>query len=416
MFQPLSLYIGLRYTRAKKRNHFISFISLISMLGIALGIAVLITVLSVMNGFDYEIHNHIFNMTNQVTVTDLSGLTTDWNQLANKVKTVKEVTGVAPFVSGQGMLSNDGMVQGIMLSGVSPTRESQVSKIQTKMVQGKLTNLTSGSFGIILGQETADNLHVKIGDKITIITPKATLTPIGILPRFKRFTVAGIFHVGGGFGYDSSLALINLHDAQKLLQMGTAVTGLRVKVDNLYAAPKVANELMQRLPENYSVSNWTQQYGAYFKAITMEKTMMFIILLFIIAVAAFNLVSGLVMTVTDKQADIAILRTLGASPRTIMTIFIIQGAVIGLVGTLIGVIGGIILALNAPAIVAGIEHTFHTQFISASVYFIDYLPSRLDWHYVINVSGAALIMSLLATIYPAWRAAKTQPAEALRYE
>ncbi len=416
MFQPLALYIGLRYTRAKKRNHFISFISLISMLGIALGVAILITVLSVMNGFDYEIHNQIFGMTNQVTVTDMQGSIANWHELSKKISSAKDVIASAPFVSSQGMLANKGLVHGIMIVGVIPKLESGVSKIYEKMTIGKFTDLRAGGFGIILGDDAADNLNVSVGDKVTLITPKATLTPIGVLPRFKRFKVIGIFHVGSGFGYDSSLAFINLNDAQKLFELGNNISGLRIKVKNLYAAPKVADELNNMLPEHFSVTNWTQQYGAYFKAISMEKTMMFIILLFIIAIAAFNLVSGLVMTVTDKQADIAILRTLGASPKIIMAIFIIQGTIIGIVGTFIGVIGGIILALNAPEIIAAIEHTFHTHFISASIYFIDYLPSRLDWHYVLNVSAAALIMCLLATIYPSLKAAKTQPAEALRYE
>ncbi len=416
MFRPLAVYIGLRYTRAKKRNHFISIISLISMLGIALGVAILITVLSVMNGFDYEIHNHIFNMTNQVTITDASGIMNNWQQLSHEVKTAKDVVAVAPFVDRQGMLANAGMVQGVMISGILPQYEKNVSKLGDKMLEGSMSALKPGGFGIIIGQELADNLELSIGDHVTIITPEATLTPIGVLPRFKRFKVVGIFRVGGGFGYDSSLALIHLNDAQKLFQLGTAAGGLRLKISKLYAAPKVSDELIKKLPERFVVSNWTEQYAPYFKAISMEKTMMFIILLFIIAVAAFNLVSSLVMTVTDKQADIAILRTLGASPKTIMAIFIVQGSIIGIIGTLLGVIGGIILALNAPQIVAGIEHTFHTKFISASIYFIDYLPSRLDWWNVLHVSLAALIMSLLATIYPAWQAAKTQPAEALRYE
>jgi lipoprotein-releasing system permease protein len=416
MFRPLAIYIGLRYTRAKKRNHFISIISLISMLGIALGVAVLITVLSVMNGFDYEIHNHIFNMTNQVTITDASGVMRNWQQLGQKVKKTIDVVAVAPFIDRQGMLANAGMVQGVMISGILPEYEKNVSKLGDKIVEGSMSALKPGAFGIVIGQTLADNLQLNMDDYVTIIAPEATLTPIGVLPRFKRFKVVGIFRAGGAFGYDSSLALIHLNDAQKLFQLGTAVGGLRLKISKLYAAPKVSNELMKELPERYVVSNWTEQFATYFKAISMEKTMMFIILLFIIAVAAFNLVSSLVMTVTDKQADIAILRTLGASPKTIMSIFIVQGLIIGIIGTLLGVIGGIILALNAPAIVAAIEHTFHTQFISASIYFIDYLPSRLDWWNVLHVSLAALIMSLLATIYPAWHAARTQPAEALRYE
>ena len=416
MFRPFSLYIGLRYTRAKKHNHYISFISLFSILGIALGIAVLITVLSVMNGFDYEIHNHIFNMANQVTVSDVSNIVTDWPELSKKITALKNVEAAAPFISEQGMLTNAGVTSGVMISGILPQLETRVSKIGDKMVAGHITALKPGAFGIILGQELADNLQLSIGDRVVLVTPKATQTPIGVLPRFKRFNVVGIFQIGGGFGFDSSLALIHLNDAQKLFQLRDGINGLRLRVSNLYIAPKVSDELIKMLPERYIVTNWTQQYGQYFKAISMEKTMMFVILLFIIAVAAFNLVSGLVMTVTYKQADIAILRTLGASPKTILTIFVVQGSIIGVIGTLLGVIGGIILALNAPQIVASIEHTFNTQFISASVYFIDYLPSRLDWWNVLHVSMAALAMSLLATIYPAWKAARTQPAEALRYE
>lgn len=416
MFRPLSLYIGLRYTRAKKRNHFISFISLISMFGIALGVAVLITVLSVMNGFDYQIHKQLFSMSSQVTVGDVSGSVANWQDLSKKVATAKDVVSVAPFVSGQGMLTSAGVVRGVMLTGILPKEQAGVSIIGTKMVQGSMSALKSGRFGIVLGQTLALNLSLSVGDKVILITPKTTLTPIGIMPRFKRFKVVGVFHVGGGAGYDTSVAFINLNDAQKLMQLGNNVSGLRLKVNKLYAAPKVSDELIQMLPERNIVTNWTQQYSTYFKAIRMEKTTMFIVLLFIIAIAAFNLVSSLIMAVTDKQADIAILRTLGASPRTIMSIFMIQGSIIGIIGTLIGVVGGVLLAINAPTLVAWIEHTFHTQFISASIYFIDYLPSRLNWWNVLHVGLTALAMSLVATIYPAWKASKTQPAEALRYE
>ncbi len=315
------------------------------------------------------------------------------------------------------MLSHQGTVQGIMLTGILPKQETTVSTIGKHMVQGSMNALTSGSFGIVIGQTLAVNLGATVGDKITLITPKATATPIGVMPRFKRFKVVGVFRLGdGAFGYDSGVVFTNLHDAQKLMQMGDNISGIRVKVDNLYAAPQVASKLMQELPERYQVSNWTQQYATYFQAISMEKTMMFVILLFIIAVAAFNLISSLVMTVTDKQADIAILRTLGAKPRTIMAIFMIQGSIIGFLGTIIGVIGGILLAIYAPNIVNFIEHTFHTQFISASIYFINYLPSKLELSNVLHVGLAAFGMSLLATIYPAWKASKTQPAEALRYE
>ena len=390
---------------------------MVSMIGIALGVAVLITVLSVMNGFDYQIHKHLFNISNQVTVGDISGSLANWQKLNKQVTQTKGVVASAPYVSGQGMLSNQGTVQGIMLTGVLPKQEATVSTLGKHVIEGSMNALTPGSFGIVLGQTLALNLGATVGDKVTLITPQTTATPIGVMPRFKRFKVVGIFRLGdGAFGYDSSVVFMNLHDAQKLLQLGDNVSGLRLKVDNLYAAPQVASALMQKLPERYQVSNWTQQYATYFQAISMEKTMMFVILLFIIAVAAFNLISSLVMTVTDKQADIAILRTLGAKPRTIMAIFMIQGSIIGFLGTIIGVIGGILLALYAPNIVNFIEHTFHTQFISASIYFINYLPSKLELSNVLHVGFAAFGMSLLATIYPAWKASKTQPAEALRYE
>jgi lipoprotein-releasing system permease protein len=416
MFLPVALYIGLRYTRAKRRNHFISFISLISMLGIALGIAVLITVLSVMNGFDYEIHKYLFNISNQVMISNPGGRINNWEVITKKIDQVKNVVSYAPNITMQGMLANEGLAQGIIVNGVLPEKESKVSIVGDKMLLGNLNALKAGKFNIILGSALANDLNLGIGSKVMLIIPKATLSPIGIMPRFKRFEVVGIFNIGNESGYDSSVAFINLSDAQKLFQFENQISHIRVKVNELYIAPSVANNIAKLLPEGFLVTDWTKQYSTYFKAISMEKNMMFIILLFIIAVAAFNLVSSLVMTVTDKQADIAILRTLGASPNTITSIFIIQGLIIGLVGTMLGVVGGIVLSLNAPSIVHFLEKTFHTQFISASVYFIDYLPSKLDWHNVLHVSLASIAMSLIATIYPALRAAKIQPAEALKYE
>ncbi|GAH00931.1 unnamed protein product, partial [marine sediment metagenome] len=269
---PLALYIGLRYTRAKKRNHFVSFISLTSMLGIALGVAVLITVLSVMNGFDYEIHNRLFNMSSHVIVTDVSGSMKNWQKLTKKIIKTKNVIGIAPFIAAQGMLSNKGTAQGIMVTGILPKQQTKVSNIDKKMVQGKMTALKPNRFGIVLGQALALNIGAKMGDKVILVTPKTNMTPIGLLPRFKEFKIVGIFNIGDdGFGYDTSMAFIHLKDAQKLLQLGKSVSGLRLKVDNLYAAPKVSNDLLQTLPERYGVTNWTQQYSTYFKAITMEK-------------------------------------------------------------------------------------------------------------------------------------------------
>jgi lipoprotein-releasing system permease protein len=416
MFLPLPFFIGIRYTRAKRRNHFISFISLASMLGIALGVTVLITVLSVMNGFDYEIHSRVFGMARQVTVTNLSGGIKDWQQLSNKILQNKKLLAAAPYVSSQGMLSNAGAVNGVIITGILPESEQKVSNMPSRVVKGSMQALKPNTFGIVLGYDIAQHLGVTIGDKVVLITPEASMTPIGVMPRFKRFTVVGIFHVGEGFGYDSTAAYIHLNDAQKLFQYNKSVSGLNIKIQNLYDAPSISEMLTLQLPDDYNVSNWTDEYGPYFEAIRMEKTTMFVVLLFIIAIAAFNLVSSLVMTVTDKQADIAILRTLGVAPKTIMSIFIIQGGIIGFVGTLIGVAGGILLALNAPYLVKFLEHTFHTHFISAAIYFVDYLPSKLTMHDVWRIGVASLIMSLSATIYPAWSASRIQPAEALRYE
>lgn len=413
MFRPLALWIGLCYTRAKKRNHFISFVSLVSLLGMALGVTVLITVLAVMNGFDYEIHNRVFSMARQVTI---SGGIKDWSLVAQEVKKNSDVVACAPFVFGQGMLTKDSRARGVVINGILPQREAQVSNMAATVTQGAMAALQPGSFGIVLGWEIAADLNVGIGDKVVLLVPNTVLTPIGVEPRFKRFTVVGIFHVGEGFGYDASMTFINLYDAQKLFTLGDKVTGLHLKIKNLYQAPLLVQELLLQFHDSYNITDWTREYGSFFQAIRMEKTTMFVVLLFIIAIAAFNLVSGLVMTVTDKQADIAILRTFGASPRLILSIFMIQGGIIGFLGTLLGVIGGILLAVNAPDLVKLLEQILRTHFISAGVYFIDYLPSRLLWQDIWHVGLSALVMSLLATIYPAWRAAKIQPAEALRYE
>lgn len=416
MFKPLALYIGLRYTRAKRRQHFISFISLASMLGIALGVAVLITVLSVMNGFDYEIQNRLFNMANQVTVSRLDGPLTNWQALQQQVQKQSKVVAAAPFISAQGLMTYLGASAPVIITGILPNQESRVSEMASHLLQGHFTDLTPKSFNMVIGEGLASNLGLGIGDKVILLTTQATPTPFGIQPRYRQFTITGIFHVEGNPTMDRGLGFINMADAQALYQMGNAVSGLRLRISNLYAAPAVSYALENTLPEGYSVSNWTQEYGTFFKAIRMEKTMIFLLLLFIIAVAAFNLVSSLVMAVNDKQADIAILRTFGATPRTIMATFIVQGFVIGAFGTLLGFVGGILLALNVSSVVNFIQNLFHVEFISSSVYFISYLPSRLDWHDVWQVCSIALGLSLLATLYPAWQASRTQPAEALRYE
>jgi lipoprotein-releasing system permease protein len=417
VFRPVSLYIGLCYTRAKQRNHFISFISLSSMLGIALGITVLITVLSVMNGFDEEIRNRIFGVAQQISIrpTDPEALQ-NWPSLAKKLESTPGVTEVTPFVAGQGMLTNGGMVRPTVISGISPKDESKVSVVADKMVEGSLEDLKSGQFAIVIGKELAETLGLVLGDKVTVFTPQASLTPGGLMPRFKRFTLVGMFRIGSGFGFDSSYALINIHDAQKLFQLGNGISGLRLKLTDLYAAPRIAAELTKTLPSNLEVHDWTETYGDLVKTIGLEKATMFILLMLLIAVAAFNLVSTLVMVVTDKNSDIAILRTLGATPYTILSIFIVQGAIISIVGTVLGLLGGITLALNATRLVAGIERLFHVKLFSSSIYYVNYLPSKLIWSDVWHICLSAILLSLLATLYPAWRASRIQPAQALRYE
>ncbi len=415
MFRPAELFIGLRYTRARRRNHFISFISLTSIFGMALGITALITVLSVMNGFQKEVRERLLSMAADVTVSGAYGTLANWESVLKQVRRFPHVTGAAPYVEGQAMLANGSLVSGTIIRGVSPKLEPQVDSVGRKMVEGRLSNLRPGGFGIILGSKLADALGVVPGDKVTVVTPQAVITPAGILPRLKRFTTVGVFNIGM-YEYDRGVALIDLHDAQRLFRTGDGVTGVRLKLDNPMFAPQVAHELSVKLPPNDLAEDWTRQHVNYFRAVQTEKTAMFVILALIVAVAAFNIVSTLVMTVADKKADIAILRTLGATPRGIMAVFIIQGTVIGAVGTLLGLAGGVTLALNVGTVVPFIERLFHVQFIPESVYLISGFPSDLRWADVTHICTMAFGLAVLATLYPAWRAASTQPAEALRYE
>lgn len=416
MFKPLPLYIGLRYTRAKRRNHFISFISLTSMLGIALGVTALITVLSVMNGFEKELRHRMLGMSAHVVVSSLDNHWQDWQNLAQQLRTRPHVIGVAPFIQGQGMITYNKNVEGTFLQGISPQLEPQVSQVKDKMVKGSIDNLKAGQWGIILGSELVNALGVRIGQKVTLVVPQASVTPVGLLPRMKRFTVQGIFSVGM-HEFDSGLVLLHRDDAAKLLRMPAgSVEGLNIKLDDMFIAKRFRHDLQKELPFGYRSYDWTYRHKNFFEAIKMEKTVMFIILTLIVAVAAFNIVSTLVMVVTDKQADIAILQTLGATPRTVMTIFIVQGALIGVLGTLLGLAGGVSLALNIETIIAAIEEFFVFTILSPEVYYISDLPSDLRWLDVYKITALSLIISLLATIYPAWRASRTQPAEALRYE
>jgi lipoprotein-releasing system permease protein len=384
------------------------------MLGIGLGVMVLITVLSVMNGFDQEIHQRFFGMAPEITITGPNEQLSDWQELTKKIKTIPEIKAIAPYVGGQGLLTHEGQVLPIVLTGIDPQQEEAVTHLSDKLLAGSIDNLKH--FGLILGRGLADNLGVMIGDKVTIMIPQATVTPAGMIPRFKRFTVIGVFSAGTGFNFDTKLAFTNMEDAQKLMQLGTDISGLKMKISDVYRAPELSDRLSTLLGEQYQVGNWTQQFGAFFQAVKMEKTMMFMILLLIIAVAAFNLVSSLVMVVNDKQAEIAILRTIGATPSTILWIFIVQGMMVGIVGTFLGLMGGLLLAENATAIVNALQSFFHIKVLSSSIYFVDYLPSKVLFSDLWQVCAVALLMSFIATIYPAWRASKTVIAEALHYE
>ena len=385
------------------------------MLGMALGVLALIVVLSVMNGFQKEIRARMLGASPHLEVVVDGGRLNDWESTLDKVSKHPQVAAAALYISGQGMLSNGQNVQGVMVRGISPARETAITDLSNKIKSGALDDLRSGEFGIVLGSDLARALGVRLNDKILLITPQGLITPAGMMPRLKQFRVVGIFEIGMA-PYDNNLALINLSDAQKLYQFGNAVTGISAKLRDIDLAPRVAKELQSQLPDDQYANDWTHQNSNYFRAVQMEKKMMFIILSLIVAVAAFNIVSTLVMAVTDKQADIAILRTLGASPRSIMKIFIVQGVVIGVVGTLLGAIGGIVLALNLDVVVPFIEQLFRVQFLAKDVYYISELPSDLRYPEVMLVAGMSFLICLLATLYPSYRASQTQPAEALRYE
>ena len=415
MSYPLELFIGLRYLRAKKRNHFISFISSISIFGIALAIILLITVLSVMNGFQQELRDRILVMTSHVTVSATNGGLQDWQQVAEVLKEDTEITGSAPYVRGEVMLSHSGNVHAALIRGVSPEHEPAVSAVADKMKDGELIDLKPGEFGIILGHELARSLGAWPGDRITVVSPQLNVSPVGVMPRLKRFTLVGTFEVGM-HEFDSGLALMHIEDAAKLMRMKGEVSGVRLRIAKLFDARRKQHEIAQKLGAGYYVSDWTRRHANFFRAVQMEKTVMFVILSLIIAVAAFNIVSTLVMVVTDKESDIAILRTLGLSPTSIMQIFMVQGTVIGLLGTFIGMVGGIALANNVESIVQFIERQFDTHFLDPSIYYISVLPSQVLWMDVLLVCGVSFTVSMLATLYPAFRASKTHPVEALRYE
>jgi len=414
MYQPLSVYVGLRYLRAKRRNHFISFISLVSMGGIALGVMVLITVLSVMNGFEKELRERILGMISHATIEGSERRLPDWQSLLDQVERHPSVVGAAPYVEQETLIKGRGTA-GAQVRGIDPRLEPRVSEIDELVRNEGLEALVPGEWRVVLGAGLATRLGVREGDSVTIFAPEIRATPAGVVPQVRRFEVAGIFEAGVQ-QYDTALAVIHYRDAQRLFRLEDQVSGIRLKFDDMMRARSIAWELSDELGGMHRVRDWTQQHANFFRAVQTEKTVMFIILSLIIAVAAFNIISTLVMVVTDKQADIAILKTMGLGPRSIMGIFIVQGSLIGIIGTLLGIVAGVTLALNVEGLVASLEQFLNTDFLSAEVYYISDLPSELRWSDVFKFGTVALVLSLLSTIYPAWRAARTEPVEALRHE
>ena len=414
----LPLFIGLRYTRARRRNHFISFISTTSMAGVALGVWALITVMSVMNGFHADLRERILFVVSHVTISGQGGQLRDWRGVSRRAAEHSQVRAQAPFILGQGMLTRGGATAGVLIRGISPEREREVSQVLEHITEGEAA-LVPGEFEIILGATLARSLGVFVGDKVTLVAPKGRVTPAGFLPRLKRFRVKGLFQIDM-HQYDSGIALVHIEDAAKLFLPGGGgadrVSGLRLKLADVDSAPRVRRDLAGALGGGYAVRDWSMEHANFFRALEIEKRVVFIVLLLIIAVAAFNIVSTLVMAVTDKQADIAILRTLGMSPAGVMRVFVVQGVFIGVAGTIIGGALGVLTALNIETIIPALENFFNTELFPVDVYVITDFPAQMRWSDVSRVIGAALAMSFLATLYPAWRASRVEPAEALRYE
>jgi lipoprotein-releasing system permease protein len=409
------LLVGLRYTRARRRNRFIGINSLVSMIGIAVGVWALIVVLSVMNGFQKEVRTRILGVASHVQITSFDNRLADWPSVARLAAEHPRVLATAPFVQAQAMLAAGQAVRGALVRGILPREEEKVADLGRHMKLGTLDALKPGEFGVVLGADLARGLAALPGDKVALVAPQGLVTPAGVIPRLKQFTVVGIFEAGIADA-DAGLALVHLKDAQALYQLGDNVTGVRLKLDDLFAARTVARELLGRLPQDLYASDWTRTHANFFRAVEIEKHMMFIILALIVLVAAINIVSTLVVAVKDKQADIAILRTLGARPGSVMQIFVVQGMLMGVIGTLAGVALGVVTALNIDVIVPAIEHALGIQFLSKDVYLIPELPSDLQAADVLAISLMSLALSFAATLYPSWSASRVNPAEALRYE
>ena len=412
----LPTMIGSRYSRAKRRNGFISFISVVSIIGVALGVWVLITVISIMNGFGNELRGRILDVTPHISVTAYGNWLDDWESLDPVLDQHPEIKGHAPYIYAQGLMTNNGSVTGALVRGVLPELERNVSIVPEYMQEGRFDLLQKGQYNVVLGDGLAQTLRANIGDKITLISPQGQSTPAGLMPRLRRFTVVGMFGGLGPDGYSDNLAFVHMSDAAKLFKAKSLVSGVRVTLKDAYIARQVGAELQAQLSEHHFVSNWTRQHKTFFRALEVERRMTFIVLLLIVIVASFNIVSTLVMVVTDKRADIAILRTLGLSPSKVMGIFFVQGVTSGVIGTLIGAVAGVLTALNITEIIVFIESIIGYQLFPQDVYIISDFPAELRWGDVILTVIASLLISMLATLYPAWRASKTQPAEALRYE
>lgn len=415
----LPFFIGLRYTRAKRRNHFISFISMTSMAGVVLGVWALITVMSIMNGFHADLRDRILFVVSHMTVSGYDGGLDDWRGTSEKIASHPEVQSQAPYILGQGMITKGSQATGALIRGIAPAAEREVSEVLAHIVEGDADALRPGEFGILLGETLARVLGVSVGGKVTVIAPKGTVTPAGLLPRLKRFTVVGLFRIDM-HEYDRGVALIHIEDAARLFddrnESGSKVSGLRLKLTDVERAPAVRRQLDEQFGGAYRLRDWTMEHTNFFRALEIEKRVVFIVLLLIIAVAAFNIVSTLVMIVTDKQADVAILRTLGLSPVGIMKIFMVQGTVIGVVGTMLGGVLGVFTALNVDTLIPALENLFNTELFPVDVYLITDFPAQMRWSDVSRIILVSLCMSFLATLYPAWKASRVHPAEALRYE